>query len=124
MSEETYNGWTNYETWGAALILNNEPALQDQARDVVHRVCDDVRGGEMYPYVRLQEGFEDLIRDLCGSNESLPPMASQLLYGALSRVNYRELAETFADDWDDGAIAAHRRGLLSRHAEMQATGDH
>lgn len=33
--DETYNGWTNWETWNVALMLNNEQELQRQALDSV-----------------------------------------------------------------------------------------
>ena len=33
IAEQTYNGWTNYETWNVALWLQNDPGLYDLARE-------------------------------------------------------------------------------------------
>ena len=35
MSTQTYNGWTNYETWNVALYINNEFDLYTLACDYV-----------------------------------------------------------------------------------------
>ena len=32
MTNTTYNGWTNYATWNAALWIGNDEFLYDQAR--------------------------------------------------------------------------------------------
>lgn len=32
LTDETYNGWSNYETWSVALWLQNDPGLYDMAR--------------------------------------------------------------------------------------------
>ena len=33
LTDTTYNGWTNYETWNVALWINNDEGLYDVARD-------------------------------------------------------------------------------------------
>jgi hypothetical protein len=33
LTDRTYNGWTNYETWNVALWLQNDPGLYDLARE-------------------------------------------------------------------------------------------
>ena len=35
MSEEEYNGWTNYETWLLALNVDNDQGLYSIARDII-----------------------------------------------------------------------------------------
>ena len=36
LTDKTYNGWTNYETWNVALWLQNDPGFYDMARMYRH----------------------------------------------------------------------------------------
>lgn len=91
MTTETYQGWTNRETWCVALWLNNEQGLQEGARDACN--CD----GEM-----LQEAAETLSRyvdDLIEDDENDPRgMMLDLINCALARCNFAEIASKFREE--------------------------
>ena len=47
LTDTTYNGWTNYETWNVALWINNEEGLYNLAQEcgdyetLVNRLYED-----------------------------------------------------------------------------------
>lgn len=99
MTDERYNGWTNYETWAAALWIDNDQEAYNHARGL----AQDVRnaGPQPLPGVdfqrepvniladQLQDWIEGLAPDLSAS------LFSDLLTRAIARVNWRELAEYY-----------------------------
>jgi hypothetical protein len=40
MSEDTYNGWANRETWAVALHINNDQGWQESVREAVRNAVD------------------------------------------------------------------------------------
>lgn len=40
VKDESYNGWTNYETWAISLMLNNERFTYESMRDFMKRWGD------------------------------------------------------------------------------------
>ena len=58
--DNTYNGWTNYETWNVALYINNEEPLYREAVRYAKQ-CD--RLGEFVNY----NDFADVISMLYGN---------------------------------------------------------
>lgn len=94
MTDETYNGWTNYETWSVALWLDNEPGTYEDARQIVHAELDDWRAGrDLREYV---ESLPDVESVLSGAT-----MAADLLGTALSEVSWTEIAEHYREDEDE-----------------------
>jgi hypothetical protein len=89
MAEETYEGWTNRETWLVALWLNNEQGLQEEAM----AVCKT--DGEMLQ--EAAQSLEDWVRDLpeIGATHGF---AIDLLNAALARCDWREIAATFREE--------------------------
>jgi hypothetical protein len=91
MRDDTYNGWTNRETWCVALWLNNEEALQEGARSA----CNT--DGEM-----LQEAarsLEDYVTDLFEElgNGQFVGFTRDLLRCALAHCNFQEVAASFRE---------------------------
>lgn len=111
---KTYNGWTNYETWGVALVLDNEQSTQEialeMAREAIANASTDesVRDGiwtaEQAARYRLAADLKHFTEMLCGTEDNdwgiVEPslMARQLLGAALSEVNFDEIAEHYLTD--------------------------
>ena len=56
MTDTTYNGWANYETWNVALYMDNDYSLYQEARRIARRGSN----------------YQDLVNVLyeCGSTET------------------------------------------------------
>ncbi len=54
LTDQTYNGWTNYETWNVVLWIENDESIQDY-------ICNN----DVCCYEELLEVFYD-----CGSKET------------------------------------------------------
>ena len=86
--ERGFNGWTNYETWACALWLGNEPGTYELQRE----------------WAKQAKGvgqLADMIRDFVEEENPLSDKASMysdLLNGALSEVNWHEIAESIKED--------------------------
>jgi len=94
MSDTTYNGWTNYETWCVNLWLTNEDTrwLDELADEMLGELDGDVVAAvaELADYLAEQH------------DEAVPPevtgVFADLLGSALRRVNWHEIAQYFIDD--------------------------
>ncbi len=88
----SYNGWSNRETWLANLWLDN-----DQSQGHFLKVAGEVSVSD------LAEALEDYY------TSTLPELPSglyaDLLAGAVARIDWREIAKRMADDirseWSD-----------------------
>lgn len=96
MAAETYNGWTNYETWLCKLWLDNDGELEYFERDA-RRMLDngndtdsivDAIAGELSLswHERAYEQLEGI------------GFLSDLVASALGAVNYREIASAIVGD--------------------------
>jgi hypothetical protein len=114
MPDETYNGWTNYETWGVALVLDNDHGTYDYVRERVAEIradaaayAADVLNGIWSLESAIRFGVADFLKDytqeLCGigDEEYVPEpslMARQLLGGAIDRVDFESIADHYLSD--------------------------
>lgn len=104
MAQQTYNGWTNYETWNVALWIDNEEGSHEQRREMAQEAWDNAEDdgepdGRLTAAVyaledSLKAWVEDMVPDLGAT------MWADLLGAALSEVNWREIAENWMEDVD------------------------
>ena len=106
---EKYSGWTNRETWGMALWLNNDEAFQAQADDYARTTWeehegDDMEGDRLSCLADTLETWLTGLLDFRSYEEeygSVMPEGLQMMrddIGSLYRVNWRELAEAWLVD--------------------------
>lgn len=98
MSEEKYQGWTNRETWAAALWLDNDEGLYNQSREIVREA---VKREKEYPLTKAEDAlkeFLDELKDGCyeEGNKELCKMFKDI--GSTWRIDMRELTESRFDD--------------------------
>lgn len=103
---ENYNGWSNRETWGAKLHIDNDQALYEIAQDYARTAWleheQDGEGRYATASSCLADTLESWItEDLLtleniAGNESLFNMLTDI--GSLYRVNWSEISEAMIDE--------------------------
>ncbi len=93
--ENTYNGWTNYETWLVNIWVDNDKKLYFIMKEILNSCDWENKTYELSKV--LQELYEKQAENI-GLKVGL---MSDLLNGALSAVNWYELAEHYITDFKD-----------------------
>lgn len=101
MSDKTYNGWTNYETWVVKLWLDNEEPTyrywQEQADAAFAAAVDRVS-----PFTIDERAALALVDALKDEHEAALPdvtgFTADLLNAAMSEVNWYEIAVSLIDE--------------------------
>ena len=109
--DPTYNGWPNYETWAVALWLDNEQGSYDYWRERTADAFDEFHWTDYQREWRTNGRFTSveiaamILADWLAEavrNESCPDLGaslySDLLSAALSDVNWRCIAQHYAED--------------------------
>ena len=99
MADTTYNGWTNYETWLVNLWMDNEQGSQEYFLEQAQERYDAAKPTQ---YSTTEEVarfvFADWLKEFHEENRpELPGVYGDLLGGALSAVNWDEIARHYID---------------------------
>jgi len=99
----SYNGWTNYETWNAALWMGEGSAeyWAEQAQECFDdaEACDTFSRAENAAFAlaeRMEADSDERTEELAG----VTGMYADLLNAALSQINWHEIARHYIDDCD------------------------
>jgi hypothetical protein len=93
MTNQTYSGWTNYETWCVNLWLTNESDTESTLR-----MLAQANAGLSHRADRVQEMVNEMRYTVLQGEAS---MFTDLLNSALENVNWREIVENHEHDDDD-----------------------
>ena len=91
MKENTYNGWTNYCTWAAALWLDNEETTYKYFRGL----AAEIKQEEARKY-QLESAIKEFIEE--NAPELSASMYSDLLGFAMQEINYYKIASNILED--------------------------
>lgn len=96
MSEKTYNGWTNYETWNVNLWMNSDGS-DSHWRERAEELMRDNDNDRDEATRALADEIKDSIEEAnpVGNDAS---MFSDLMSAVLSEVNWHETADHYVLD--------------------------
>ena len=72
MTDETYNGWTNRETWALVLHINNDQGLQEWALELTELLVAEHGSVPALIGERIVDSFEDLLAEAVESDPRWP----------------------------------------------------
>jgi hypothetical protein len=88
----TYNGWSNYETWLVNLWLDNEEWSQEEVRLLVRR------SSSLY---NLAYNIKNFVEDGCLGERPSNGLMNDLITAALGVVAWDAIAKSWADAYAD-----------------------
>jgi len=103
MTKETYNGYTNYETWNTNLHYSD--TFYEMVKDAVENLhTEEEDFSEDFDYNDfkgdLATGFEDLVWEISGVDNLPDGIAKDFALQGLGQVDWEDIAETHLSDFD------------------------
>lgn len=117
MSDTTYNGWHNYETWVVNLWLDNAESssdFDDWARECLQDAIDsnesDIRPSAKYELSKRIETYVDELQEI--SDVKTSGMFADLIEHALGMVDWYEIASGHIDEIEVFSAGCNMPGYL------------
>jgi hypothetical protein len=99
----SYNGWSNYETWNAALWMDNDEGSSNLCHDLAAEVFAETEEPPE-PFTRAGNATYDLsdrLKELFDQDMAANPVQGWMadaINAYLSEVNWHEIAKHYIDD--------------------------
>lgn len=95
--DNTYNGYTNYETWAYKLYIDNDSYLYDYYRDLALQAYNENEKDKDKTILCIENALElDIEEDV-----PIEGIYADLLQAAIANINYYEIAECLYDSYID-----------------------
>lgn len=103
MQTQTYNGWTNYETWAWKLWLDNEePSYRHWQAQAKACLQNSEEGKVFSKEERAAMNLADMLKEDCEDGAEAMNMRNgpycDLLNAAISEINWKEIATHMIED--------------------------
>jgi hypothetical protein len=96
MNKNIYSGWYNYETWNAALWLDNDSYFAEQAEQCYNEASGDDR--VLDATCELEKVIESQFEQEAEENAPKTGWIADAVNAYLGEVNFREIAEHYMAD--------------------------
>ncbi len=106
-TKDTYNGWTNYETWNCKFWIDNDQGSQEYWRGQAIEAKEHPMENEYMALdrrivhalaERLKAEFEEQAEEWMGNQASF---FADIFNAGLSRVNWHEIAESLLEEIEE-----------------------
>ena len=98
MNNKAYNGWYNWETWCVNLWMDNDQGSHEMWREVARESIDADEGTNWFYFEERLKEYLDYLQEDMQNNGIASGLAHDLLGGAISEVNTREIAMHWVAD--------------------------
>ena len=98
MNNKGYNGWYNWETWCVNLWMDNDQGSHEMWREVARESIDADEGTNWFYFEERLKEYLDYLQEDMQNNGIASGLAYDLLGGAISEVNTREIAMHWVAD--------------------------
>lgn len=101
-TDTTYNGWTNRETWMVNLWLTNDQGTYNALAELVSGIeSEATEFGTISREHRIADALVGFVDDIIAPPDADVEygLAVDLINAALGRVDWRELADNYAEDF-------------------------